>query len=420
MISLHPATARRRIRARRRRRATRNPLRAGQHRDDAPDAAGTRARLAGGELSGGAPCQHRARRGFILRLLPRGAARRSEEPGAARTRIPLASWSTAKSTKRSSSPSASSRSTRPQRVARLVLGVRALKQKQYQAARQHIAQSVRGPIADLTATLITAWTLQGTSDTKGAIESIDRLTGPEWYAVFKDLHAGLILDVAGQQEGSRQAARAGLQARRECAARGRGLWPLGVAQSRQGRGAEGLRGLRQGAAAAPADHRGDGRDQGRREARPPGRLAAGRRGRSPVRARHLARPPGRRGSGARLSAARDLSRAAPSARADVAGRSLRVSSRSRRWRSRSISAFLRTRRSSATPISRWRPISMRSTAPRRRKKTLEKLIAERPERSRSHHGARQHPARAQGIRRVRRCLLQGHRVAEGSRRSPTG
>jgi tetratricopeptide (TPR) repeat protein len=87
-----------------------------------------------------------------------------------------------------------------QRVARLVLGMKALKQKQYAAARQHIAQSVRGPIADLTATLINAWTMQGTGDTKGAIESIDRLTGPEWYAVFKDLHAGLILDVAGNKK----------------------------------------------------------------------------------------------------------------------------------------------------------------------------------------------------------------------------
>ena len=93
------------------------------------------------------------------------------------------------------------------RVARLVLGVRALKAKQYQAARQHIAQSVRGPIADLTATLITAWTQHGTDeDQGGAIEGIDRLAGPEWYAIFKDLHAGLILDLAGQQEGSRQAA----------------------------------------------------------------------------------------------------------------------------------------------------------------------------------------------------------------------
>ena len=86
------------------------------------------------------------------------------------------------------------------RVARLVLGVRSLKAKQYQTARQHIAQSVRGPIADLTATLITAWTQYGSQDAKGAIEGIDRLAGPEWYAVFKDLHAGLISDVAGNRK----------------------------------------------------------------------------------------------------------------------------------------------------------------------------------------------------------------------------
>jgi tetratricopeptide (TPR) repeat protein len=90
-------------------------------------------------------------------------------------------------------------SDRANRVARLVLGVRALKQKQYAAARQQIAQSVRGPIADLTATLITAWTLQGTNESRAAIDNIDRLTGPEWYAIFKDLHAGLILDLANNK-----------------------------------------------------------------------------------------------------------------------------------------------------------------------------------------------------------------------------
>ena len=85
------------------------------------------------------------------------------------------------------------------RVARLVLGVRALKAKQYPAARQHIAQSVRGPIADLTATLITAWAQYGSQETRAAIENIDRLAGPEWYTIFKDLHAGLIYDVSGNR-----------------------------------------------------------------------------------------------------------------------------------------------------------------------------------------------------------------------------
>src|SRR5215831_17382816 len=39
------------------------------------------------------------------------------------------------------------------RIARLVLGVRAIKQKQYPVARRELAQSVSGPITDLAATL---------------------------------------------------------------------------------------------------------------------------------------------------------------------------------------------------------------------------------------------------------------------------
>ena len=45
------------------------------------------------------------------------------------------------------------------RNARLVLGVRAIKQKQYAVARRELAQSVRGPITDLAATLLSAWTM---------------------------------------------------------------------------------------------------------------------------------------------------------------------------------------------------------------------------------------------------------------------
>jgi tetratricopeptide (TPR) repeat protein len=89
---------------------------------------------------------------------------------------------------------------RSHRMARLTLGVRSLKQKQFQAARQHLAQSVRGPIADLTAVLLTAWTSYGSGETRVAIEGIDKLAGPDWYAIFKDLHAGLILDLAGNRK----------------------------------------------------------------------------------------------------------------------------------------------------------------------------------------------------------------------------
>jgi tetratricopeptide (TPR) repeat protein len=89
---------------------------------------------------------------------------------------------------------------RTDRIARLVIGVRALKQKQYAVARQNFAQSVRGPVTDLTATLLSAWALSGAGDTHGAIDTLDRLSGPDWYAIFKDLHAGLILDDANNKK----------------------------------------------------------------------------------------------------------------------------------------------------------------------------------------------------------------------------
>jgi len=86
------------------------------------------------------------------------------------------------------------------RVARLVLGVRSVKTKQWAAARQNLAASVRGPVTDLTAALLIAWSQYGAGDVKAAVETIDRLVGADWYALFKDLHSGMILDAAGQRK----------------------------------------------------------------------------------------------------------------------------------------------------------------------------------------------------------------------------
>jgi len=86
------------------------------------------------------------------------------------------------------------------RIARLVIGVRALKQKEYGAARQNFAQSVRGPVTDLAAAMLSAWALAGSGDTKTAVDTLDKLTGPDWYGIFKDMHAGLILDLANKKQ----------------------------------------------------------------------------------------------------------------------------------------------------------------------------------------------------------------------------
>jgi tetratricopeptide (TPR) repeat protein len=89
---------------------------------------------------------------------------------------------------------------RNDRIARLVLGVRALHLKQYISARTNLAQSIRGPVTDLTATLLSAWAHYGSGDSRGAIDTIDRLAGPDWYGIFKDLHAGMILDLANNRK----------------------------------------------------------------------------------------------------------------------------------------------------------------------------------------------------------------------------
>ena len=86
------------------------------------------------------------------------------------------------------------------RVARLVIGVRDLKQKKYASAQANINQSIRGPITDLVATLLSGWAGYGAGDAKGAVANIDKLAGPEWYPIFKDLHSGMILELAGKEK----------------------------------------------------------------------------------------------------------------------------------------------------------------------------------------------------------------------------
>ena len=81
-----------------------------------------------------------------------------------------------------------------------VVGVRAIKQKQYPVARSELSESIRGPITDLAATLLSAWTMASPTEAKAATDSIDRMAGADWYSLFKDLHYAMILDVAGQRK----------------------------------------------------------------------------------------------------------------------------------------------------------------------------------------------------------------------------
>jgi tetratricopeptide (TPR) repeat protein len=85
------------------------------------------------------------------------------------------------------------------RIARLALGVKALKANQFAQARTHLGVAGQGPIADLTATLLSGWAWYGANNLKNGVAQIDKLSGPDWYNLYKNLHAALMLDLANQR-----------------------------------------------------------------------------------------------------------------------------------------------------------------------------------------------------------------------------
>lgn len=82
-------------------------------------------------------------------------------------------------------------------VAQLALAVRDMRNKQYAKARGRLAKGGKNRSDDITATLLTAWSYAGSGNSKRGIEIIDSMKGAEAIAVFRDYHAGLIADVAG-------------------------------------------------------------------------------------------------------------------------------------------------------------------------------------------------------------------------------
>jgi tetratricopeptide (TPR) repeat protein len=81
-------------------------------------------------------------------------------------------------------------------LAHLALGIRALKQHQYAGARNSLSKGGAGRQRDITATLLTAWSYAGGGDYKRAIAQVDKLKD-EGFGTFRDFHAALIADLAG-------------------------------------------------------------------------------------------------------------------------------------------------------------------------------------------------------------------------------
>ena len=94
-------------------------------------------------------------------------------------------------------------------LARLVIGVDALKRGQWERARAQLQQTTPRPFSDLTVAILAAWAQAGKGETEAAIRTIDKVSGLEWYGVFKGYHTALIADMGGQKaEGAKRMAQA--------------------------------------------------------------------------------------------------------------------------------------------------------------------------------------------------------------------
>jgi Flp pilus assembly protein TadD len=84
-------------------------------------------------------------------------------------------------------------------LAHLTLGVRALRNRQFQTARASFQRAGgRGRNADVSAALLVGWTYVGGGDLKKALETVDRFNDPQM-AAFRNFYTGLMADVAGDK-----------------------------------------------------------------------------------------------------------------------------------------------------------------------------------------------------------------------------
>ncbi len=81
------------------------------------------------------------------------------------------------------------------RLARIVLGLKALREKKLDAAREHFTEAAYTPVGELTSALLAAWSFAAEGSLNAAMTELDKLDANESFANFKSFHAALISDV---------------------------------------------------------------------------------------------------------------------------------------------------------------------------------------------------------------------------------
>jgi len=91
------------------------------------------------------------------------------------------------------------------RMARLVLGLEAAKNKRYEEAIGHFKSPGNGVMEQLTLALARGWMKVGLGDIAGAIAETEKVNQADWARFYVRYHKALMYDVAGQRDQARQA-----------------------------------------------------------------------------------------------------------------------------------------------------------------------------------------------------------------------
>jgi tetratricopeptide (TPR) repeat protein/LysM repeat protein len=84
-----------------------------------------------------------------------------------------------------------------ERFSRVALAVDAFRKKDYTAAETWLKLAVESDLDRLITAVMTAWAKSGAGDSAEALAALDKVEGPEWYALFKTYHRALIAETAG-------------------------------------------------------------------------------------------------------------------------------------------------------------------------------------------------------------------------------
>jgi len=87
-----------------------------------------------------------------------------------------------------------------ERVSRVALAVDSFRKKDFKTAETWLKLALESDLDRLITSGMTAWAKSGSGDHQGALDVLDKLEGPDWYAMFVTYHKALLAEAAGLGE----------------------------------------------------------------------------------------------------------------------------------------------------------------------------------------------------------------------------